>query len=83
MNPDQITALNAAARGQSPSEILRTALAQADGQAIVTTNFRPYEAVILHMATEESPGMPILWIDQAPTLPKPISLPRGAVPGSG
>ena len=70
MNPDQIQALNDAARGQSPQEIIKTALAHADGGAIVTTNFRPYEAVILHLATEQSQDIPILWVDHGTNLPE-------------
>ena len=31
--------------------------------AIVTTNFRPFEAVILHMVTRVQPDMPVVWMD--------------------
>jgi len=31
--------------------------------AIVTTNFRPYEAVILHMVTRANPKIPVVWMD--------------------
>jgi phosphoadenosine phosphosulfate reductase len=31
--------------------------------AIVTTNFRPFEAVILHMVTRASPRVPVVWMD--------------------
>ncbi|WP_298931886.1 phosphoadenosine phosphosulfate reductase family protein [uncultured Ramlibacter sp.] len=31
--------------------------------AIVTTNFRPFEAVILHMVTRIQPGVPVIWMD--------------------
>ncbi len=30
---------------------------------IVTTNFRPYEAVILHMVTRVKPDVPVVWMD--------------------
>lgn len=30
---------------------------------ITTTNFGPYEAVILHMVTQVKPDMPIIWVD--------------------
>ena len=36
---------------------------QADGHAIVSTNFRPYEAVILHLVTRVQPDIPVLWVD--------------------
>lgn len=31
--------------------------------AIVTTNFRPFEAVILHMCVRAQPGMRVIWMD--------------------
>ena len=31
--------------------------------AIVTTNFRPFEAVILHMVTQVNPDVPVVWMD--------------------
>ena len=31
--------------------------------SIVTTNFRPFEAVILHMVTRALPGVPVVWMD--------------------
>ena len=30
---------------------------------IVTTNFRPFEAVILHMVTRVNPNVPVVWMD--------------------
>ena len=70
MNPDQIAALNDEAKGKSPSEIIEIALAHADGQALVTTNFRPYEAVILHLVTQAAADTPVLWIDHGTNLPE-------------
>jgi phosphoadenosine phosphosulfate reductase len=54
---------NAELRDQSPLEITRWALAQSGGRALVSTNFRPYEAVILHLATQIQPEIPVLWVD--------------------
>lgn len=31
--------------------------------AIVTTNFRPFEAVILHLVTRVKPDVPVVWMD--------------------
>ena len=42
---------------------MRWAVAQAKGRAIVSTNFRPYEAVVLHLATQVQPDIPVLWVD--------------------
>jgi phosphoadenosine phosphosulfate reductase len=63
MTPDQIAQANASLRDQSPEEIVRWAIAQAGGRAIVSTNFRPYEAVILHLVTQVQPDIPVLWVD--------------------
>ena len=60
---DQIAAVNARLRSQAPLDIIRWALALAPGRAIVSTNFRPYEAVILHLAVQVEPEIPVLWVD--------------------
>ncbi|MBI5381551.1 MAG: phosphoadenosine phosphosulfate reductase family protein [Opitutae bacterium] len=62
-SPAQIANWNAELRSQSPLAIVRWAVAQAGGRAIVSTNFRPYEAVILHLATQAQPDIPVLWVD--------------------
>ena len=53
---------NADLAGKTPQEIVEWALSL-PGKAIVTTNFSPYEAVILHMATQVKPDLEILWAD--------------------
>jgi phosphoadenosine phosphosulfate reductase len=63
MTAEQIQKANAELRSQSPLEIVRWAIAQAGGKAIVSTNFRPYEAVILHLATQVQPDIRVLWAD--------------------
>jgi phosphoadenosine phosphosulfate reductase len=63
MRSDLLTEWNAALRSQSPLEIVRWAIAQSGGHAIVSTNFRPYEAVILHLCTQVQPDIPVLWVD--------------------
>ena len=63
MTSEDIIEANEALRGKSPLEVVRWAITKADGRAIVSTNFRPYEAVILHLATEEQPDIPVLWVD--------------------
>lgn len=47
----------------TPLETTRDAIGRANGRAIVSTNFRPYEAVILHLATQVQPDIPVLWVD--------------------
>ncbi|MGN6553014.1 MAG: phosphoadenosine phosphosulfate reductase domain-containing protein [Verrucomicrobiota bacterium] len=63
MTPAQIAQANAQLRSQSPLEILRWAIAQANDRAIVSTNFRPYEAAILHLCVQVQPNIPVLWVD--------------------
>ena len=63
MTPDQIAKANAELRSKPPLEIVRWAIAQAKGRAVVSTNFRPYEAVILHLVAQVQPDIPVLWAD--------------------
>jgi phosphoadenosine phosphosulfate reductase len=61
--PDVVAQANGELRSCSPREIVRWAIDRAGGRAIVSTNFRPYEAVILHLCVEVRPDIPVLWID--------------------
>ncbi len=63
MTPDQIARANADLRNQSALGIVRWGLAQAGGRAIVSTNFRPFEAVVLHLVTQVQPDIQVLWVD--------------------
>jgi phosphoadenosine phosphosulfate reductase len=63
MTPDPIVKANAELRDKSALEIVKWAIAQAPGRAIVSTNYRPYEAVVLHLATQVQPDIPVLWAD--------------------
>jgi phosphoadenosine phosphosulfate reductase len=63
MSPERIVKANAELRDKSPIEIVRWAIAQTNGRAIVSTNFRPYEAVVLHLAVQVQPEIPVLWVD--------------------
>lgn len=63
---EQISAWNEELRGKSPQEITLWAIDLAQttgGKAIVSTNFRPYEAVVLHLATRAQADIPVLWVD--------------------
>ena len=48
---EAIAQANDQLRDKSVREVVEWAIAKADGRAIVSTNFRPYEAVILHLVT--------------------------------
>jgi phosphoadenosine phosphosulfate reductase len=63
MTAEQISKANTELRNKSPLEIVKWAIAQATGRAIVSTNFRPYEAVVLHLATQAQADIPVLWVD--------------------
>jgi phosphoadenosine phosphosulfate reductase len=63
MKPEQISKANAELRNKSPLEIVTWAIAQAKGRAIVSTNFRPFEAVVLHLCVQAQPDIPVLWVD--------------------
>jgi phosphoadenosine phosphosulfate reductase len=63
MTPDQIAQANVELRNKSALDIVKWGLAQAGARAIVSTNFRPYEAVILHLVTQVQPDIPVLWVD--------------------
>jgi len=55
-------ALNAEVANKSPEQIITWAL-QSAKNPILTTNFRPYEVAILHMAVKIRPDLQILWVD--------------------
>src|SRR5476651_2342325 len=63
MTADKIKKANAELRSKTPLEIVKWAVARAKGRAIVSTNFRPYEAVVLHLATQVQADIPVLWVD--------------------
>jgi phosphoadenosine phosphosulfate reductase len=63
MTDDQLARWNQQLRSQSPLEIIRWAIAHAGRRALVSTNFRPYEAVILHLCVQVQPDIPVLWVD--------------------
>ena len=59
---EQIEKLNAQFKGIPPGEIISWAIKSAD-KAIVTTNFRPYEAAILHAVVDVKKDIPVVWCD--------------------
>lgn len=63
MHQDALDQANAELHARPPLDILRWAVARADGHALISTNFRPYEAVLLHLVTQVQPDIPVLWVD--------------------
>jgi len=54
----------------TPQEILRWAQTASSGNMMISTNFRPYEAVLLHLATQIQPDIPVLWVDHGYNTPQ-------------
>src|SRR5688572_31709698 len=63
MTATELTRWNAELRARTPMEIVRWAIGESGGRAIVSTNFRPYEAAILHAVVQVQPNIPVLWVD--------------------
>lgn len=57
-----LAAENARWEQRTPQEILAYVLAHA-ANPIVSTNFRPRAAVLLHMVTQIKPDIPVIWVD--------------------
>lgn len=54
--------------GKDPQKLIEWALSL-NKKSIVTTNFRPFEAVILHMLTQVQPDIPVVWMDNGYNTP--------------
>lgn len=63
MDTEHIAKTNDQLQEMMPLDIVRWAIGQSKGRAIVSTNFRPYEAVLLHLCTQVVPDIPVLWVD--------------------
>lgn len=53
---------NAELNGKTAEEIIAWALAQGSNP-IITTNFRPYEVVLLEMVAKQRPDIKVLFVD--------------------
>jgi len=58
----QIAQFNSDLKSKSPSDIVTWALEHAD-RPVVTTNFRPYEAAILHTVSQVLHSITVIWCD--------------------
>ena len=59
---ESIKRLNAQFKGIPPEEIISWAIKNSDN-AVVTTNFRPYEVAILNAVSEVKGDIPVIWCD--------------------
>jgi len=60
---------NTALADASPADILEWGIDVSAGRILLSTNFRPYEAVLLHMAVQQLPDISILWVDHGYNTP--------------
>ncbi|MCR8668836.1 phosphoadenosine phosphosulfate reductase family protein [Aestuariibaculum sp. M13] len=66
---DTLQELNKIYKDAKPSEIIKKAL-ELNEEAVVTTNFRPYEAAILHAVKQEASSIPVVWCDTGYNTPQ-------------
>ncbi len=65
----QIQELNRLFKDATPTQIIARALEISD-QSIVTTNFRPYAASILHAVLDVKRNLPVIWCDTGYNTPQ-------------
>lgn len=64
-----INELNTLFKDAKPSEIIKKSI-ELNSEAVVTTNFRPYEAAILHAVNVVIPNIPVVWCDTGYNTPQ-------------
>lgn len=64
-----IEQINEELKSKSPAEIISWALSIAKNP-LVTTNFRPYEVVILHACKQVDPNLKVIWCDTGYNTPQ-------------
>ena len=57
-----LESINAQLQDHAPRENVEWALAHAE-RPLLSTNFRPLSAVLLHMVTRLKPDIPVIWVD--------------------
>ncbi|MFD1160879.1 phosphoadenosine phosphosulfate reductase domain-containing protein [Hwangdonia seohaensis] len=69
IDQNQIERLNETFKEASPSSIIKKAF-ELNKKAVVTTNFRPYEAAILHAVSQVKSDIPVVWCDTGYNTPQ-------------
>lgn len=64
-----LDALNNEYKNASPADIIQKAF-QLNNKAVVTTNFRPYEAAILQAVSSVKANIPVIWCDTGYNTPQ-------------
>ncbi len=70
MSEDSIRTLQLKLEMMPAEEIVCHVLGKTQDEAVVTTNFRPFESVILHLVTRVRSNIPVLWVDHGSNLPE-------------
>lgn len=60
--PPELLAASPPAPNAEPPTIIEWALARARNP-VISTNFRPHTAVLLHLVTQVKPDIPVVWVD--------------------
>ncbi|AJR03285.1 phosphoadenosine phosphosulfate reductase domain-containing protein [Siansivirga zeaxanthinifaciens] len=66
---DKINELNTLLKDAQPSDIILKAI-ELNGEAVITTNFRPYEAAILYAVNSVVSNIPVIWCDTGYNTPQ-------------
>ncbi len=69
LSENELKELNEQFREASPAEIIRWAVSNAE-RPVVTTNFRPFEAAILHAVSKIEPEIKVIWCDTGYNTPQ-------------
>lgn len=69
IDQNKINELNEFYKEAKPSEIIQKAI-ELSNEAVVTTNFRPYEAAILHAVSSVESKIPVVWCDTGYNTPQ-------------
>ena len=69
IDQNKIDELNTFYKEAKPSEIIQKAI-ELSNEAVVTTNFRPYEASILHAVNAIESKIPVVWCDTGYNTPQ-------------
>tara|TARA_R110000868_G_scaffold74542_5_gene215474 strand:- start:264 stop:884 length:621 start_codon:yes stop_codon:yes gene_type:complete len=69
IDQNKIDALNVQYKNASPTDIIKKAF-ELNTKAVLTTNFRPYEAAILHAVSSVESKIPVVWCDTGYNTPQ-------------
>ncbi|SHG01109.1 phosphoadenylylsulfate reductase (thioredoxin) [Salegentibacter echinorum] len=68
-NEKELKVLNQQFKGITPAEIVQWVISNA-AKPVVTTNFRPYEAALLHAVSEIDEAIKVIWCDTGYNTPQ-------------